>query len=143
MCVIAIAARRIYNSVNKLTGGAVLDRKTAIGGSVIGLVALLATFTYLFIGFTQGIWSPTWIVFLAIPFISIIVDIFTKKKDPVALVSGIVSSLCAIIYLCMGFFLHLWHPGWLIFFAIPVSGIITKMFVGEPKAENTDEQTKA
>lgn len=114
-----------------------------LGGSIIGLVSLLATFTFLFIGFTQGIWSPTWLVFLAIPFVSIIVDIFTKKKDTVAMVSGIVSFLCAVVYLYLGFGLGLWHPGWLIFFAVPISGIITKMFVGEPATEKKDDDTKA
>ena len=120
-----------------------MDRKNVVGGSIVGLVALLATFTFLFIGFTQGIWNPTWLVFLAIPFVSIIVDILTKKKDVVAMVSGIVSFLCVAIYLYMGFVLNLWHPGWLIFFAVPISGVITKMFVGEPSTEKKDDDTKA
>ncbi len=119
-----------------------MDKKNTIGGSIIGLVSLLATFVFLFIGFTQGIWSPTWLVFLSIPFVSIIVDIFTKRKDIVAMVSGIVSFLCAAVYLYLGFVLHLWHPGWLIFFAVPISGIIVKMFVGEAKAEQKDDDTQ-
>jgi hypothetical protein len=120
-----------------------LDKKNIIAGSIVGLVALLATFVFLFIGFTQHIWNPTWLVFLAIPFVSIITDLITKKKDTVALVSGIISFLCVAIYLYMGFFLNLWHPGWLIFFAVPISGIITKMFVGDVKPERNDEDTKA
>ncbi len=120
-----------------------MDKKNVIGGSIIALVSLLATFVFLFIGFTQDIWNPTWLVFLSIPFVSIIVDIFTKRKDPVAMVSGIVSFLCAAVYLYMGFMLSLWHPGWLIFFAVPISSVITKMFVGEPKAEEKDDDTQA
>jgi hypothetical protein len=120
-----------------------MDKKNIIAGSITGLVSLIATFVFLFIGFTQGIWSPTWLVFLAIPFVSIITGIATKKNDPVALVSGIVSFLCGAVYLYMGFFLNLWHPGWLIFFAVPISSIITKMFVGDVTTEKDDEDTKA
>ena len=28
--------------------------------------------------------------------------------------------LCVIGYICMGFFMNLWHPGWLVFFLIPI-----------------------
>ncbi len=120
-----------------------MDNKNKIAGSIVGLVSLLAAFAFLFIGFTQGIWHPTWLVFLLIPIVSMITDIATKKKDPVALVSSIISTLCVIGYLFMGFFYHLWHPGWLIFFAIPISSIIAKMFTGDTKQEKNGEDTKA
>ena len=44
--------------------------------------------------------------------------------------TGVVALLCVIIYLLLGFVWHLWHPSWIIFFAIPISGIIVKMFAG-------------
>jgi len=50
-----------------------------------------------------------------------------------------VSLLVTIVYLLMGFFLHLWHPGWIIFFVIPsyyfcaamclVEGLRKKLFL--------------
>lgn len=124
-------------------GGYHLDNKNKIAGSIVGLVSVLAAFAFLFIGFTQHIWHPTWLVFLVIPVVSMIADIATKKKDPVGLVSSIVSTLCAVGYLYMGFFLGLWHPGWLIFFAVPISSIITKMFVGDSQPSDNGEDTKA
>ncbi len=120
-----------------------MSHKQKIGGSVIGLVAVLSAFVFLFIGFTQHIWSPTWLVFLSIPLVSLIVDLVTKKNDPVGMVSGVVSFVCVVVYLCLGFSLNLWHPGWLVFFAVPVSGIIAKMFAddgGKDKAEETKSQ---
>jgi hypothetical protein len=123
--------------------GIILDNKNKIAGSIVALVSVLAAFAFLFIGFTQGIWHPTWLVFLIIPIVSMIADIATKKKDPVGLVSSIVSTLCVLGFLYMGFFLGLWHPGWLIFFAIPIASIITKMFVGDTPPAKKDEDTKA
>lgn len=32
--------------------------------------------------------------------------------------------IAVIVYLLLGFFLDAWHPGWLIFFIVPVSGIL-------------------
>ncbi len=120
-----------------------MSHKQKIGGLVISLVALLSAFVFLFVGFTEGIWSPTWLVFLSIPFVSIIVDVITKKKDPVGMVSGIVSFACIVGYLCFGFFFDLWHPGWLIFFAIPVSSIIAKMFVSADGGKDEAEDGKS
>ena len=34
--------------------------------------------------------------------------------------SGLYPILITFIFLVLGFFFHLWHPGWLIFFAIPL-----------------------
>jgi transcriptional regulator with XRE-family HTH domain len=42
-----------------------------------------------------------------------------RKKQKEA-VSTIVSVSCTIIYLYLGFFHMLWHPGWLVFMIIPV-----------------------
>lgn len=116
--------------------------KKKIAGSIVALVSLLTTFIFLFIGFTQHIWHPTWLIFLIIPVVSMISEIATNKNNPIGLVSSIVSTLCVLGFLFMGFFLNLWHPGWLIFFAIPISSIITKMFVGDAQKSN-DEDKKA
>jgi hypothetical protein len=105
-----------------------MSKKSNIAGSIIGLIALLATAAFLLIGFTTGTWHPTWMLFLIIPVVSIIADIFTNKHDVAGKVTGIVAILCAVGYMAMGFFWGLWHPGWIIFFAIPISGIIVKMF---------------
>lgn len=112
------------------------NRKNAIVGSITGLVALLATVAFLLIGFTTGQWHPTWMVFLVIPIMSIIIDIFTKRQDIAGKVTGIVALLATVGFLLMGFLGGLWHPGWVIFFAIPISGVIVKMFApdaGKPQ----------
>lgn len=46
-----------------------------------------------------------------------------RPKKNYAAVRSAVNSVCAIgvtaVYLALGFTLHLWHPGWLLFFLIP------------------------
>lgn len=104
------------------------SRKNDIAGSITGLVALLATAAFLLIGFTTHVWHPTWMLFLAIPIMSIIVDIATHRRDIAGKVTGVVAILATVGFLLMGFLGNLWHPGWIIFLAVPISGVIVKMF---------------
>lgn len=118
-------------------------KKSAVGGAIISLVALLSTAAFLYIGFVMHIWHPTWLVFLSIPIVSAIVDIATCKRNLAGAVSGIVSIGCAVAYLYMGFILNLWHPGWLIFFAIPITHALIKIFTGgdaqQPENQSASE----
>ncbi|MFA5675538.1 MAG: hypothetical protein WDA65_03355 [Christensenellales bacterium] len=106
-------------------------KKSAVGGAIISLTALLSTVVFLYIGFVMHTWHPTWLIFISIPVVSAIVDVFTSKRHIAAAVSAIVSVCCVVAYLYMGFILRLWHPGWLIFFAIPITHIILKLFTGD------------
>ncbi len=124
-------------------------KKSAVGGAIISLTALLSTVVFLYIGFVMRIWHPTWLIFISVPVVSAIVDVFTNKRHAVAAVSAIVSIGCVVAYLYMGFVLRLWHPGWLIFFAIPIMHIIIKLFTGgndtcsaDSKCDNKTENTE-
>ncbi len=44
---------------------------------------------------------------------------------------AITPFLCIIAYLLAGFYLDLWHPGWVIFFLIPIVPLILKIFSGK------------
>ncbi len=111
------------------------NRKKTVGGQIVSLTALLAAAVFLILGFTMGAWHIAWVVFLAIPIVSIIVDIVVNRKDASGKISGIVSLLCVAAYMLMGFVWGLWHPGWIIFLAIPISGIIVKIFTGKDGSE--------
>lgn len=104
--------------------------KNKVGGAIISLTAILSTFAFLYIGFVLNTWHPTWLIFVSIPIVSSIVEIATKRNVKGA-IPAIVSIICVVSYLYMGFFLRLWHPGWLIFFAIPVVQIIVGLFAGK------------
>ena len=116
------------------------NKKKTVGGQIVSLTALLAAALFLILGFTQGAWHIAWVVFLAIPIVSIIVDIVANRKDASGKVTGIVSLLCVAAYMLMGFVWGLWHPGWIIFFAIPISGVIVKMFTGKDGSEPPADQ---
>ena len=111
-----------------------MSKKKAVGDSITGLVALLCVVAFLLIGFTMDIWSPTWLVFLLIPVTSMIVNIARKKKDIQGTVTGIVALFATAGFLLIGFLMDAWHPGWIIFFAIPISSIIVKMATASDEA---------
>lgn len=100
--------------------------RNALAGSIVGLVSLLAVAAFLIIGFTYHIWHPTWMVFLVIPIASILTDI-TIKRSAVGAVTGIVWLLSIAAFLYLGFEYGKWHPGWLVFFAVPIADILMKI----------------
>jgi hypothetical protein len=104
------------------------EKRKTLGGMFVSLTALLAAAVYLLLGFTVGGWHIYWVVFLAIPIMSIIVDVIEGRKDLAGKVTGIVAFLCVATYILVGFLADIWHPTWIIFFAIPISSVIVKMF---------------
>jgi len=116
------------------------QNKKTLGGLFVSMTALLAAAVYLLLGFTVGGWHIYWVVFLAIPIMSIIVDAIESRKDIVAKVTGIVALLCAVIYILVGFLAGIWHPAWLIFFAVPISGVITQIFARSSNTPPQDQQ---
>jgi hypothetical protein len=103
-----------------------MNRKKALD-SVVALVALLAVTAFLLIGFLSDGWPYAWLVFLTIPVTAVIIDII-QKKNVTGLLPGLVALLATIAYLILGFGYQLWHPGWLVFMAIPISAVIAGMF---------------
>ena len=81
-------------------------------GKIIAATPFLATIAFLTIGFTTGVWHPTWVVFLSI---LIIPDLLSKhfyaKLYPIVVIAT---------YIALGVTLGIWHPLWIIFLTIPV-----------------------
>jgi hypothetical protein len=119
-----------------------MSKKDVITGSVTGLVAIVAIAIFLVLGFTLSVWHPAWLVFLAIPVTSIIVEIVTKKRNISGSVTGAVAIAATAAFLLMGFLGGFWHPGWVVFLAVPLSGIIARMITGE-KGEKKEDAAQA
>ena len=92
---------------------------------------LLLAVIYVFIGVLTRVWHPTWMIFLLIPAYYGVVAFLSHKGG-----SSVKETLryfpfptiIIVLYLCMGFFLNLWHPGWLIFLLIPLYYSIIPLF---------------
>ena len=65
-------------------------------------------------------------------------DVHSKRTMIGAVISSSVMLVCAIIYLCLGFALGLWHPTWLVFFG----GIIVCIWSGGLTEEESGETKK-
>lgn len=93
---------------------------------------LFVAIIYVFIGVLFHLWHPTWIIFLTIPAYYNIVLLMDKdgKNMTTAQILKLVPvpSIVIIFYLILGFALHLWHPGWLVFLLIPLYYAMIPMF---------------
>ena len=63
---------------------------------------------------------------------------FTKSERITLLIFPI---MCTVLFLILGIFMHLWHPGWMVFLAVPVYYIIVIIFryVGNDATDAVEE----
>lgn len=80
---------------------------------------LIIIISYLVIGFSAGLWHPTWIMFLTIPAYYITAAALLAPTRKKLLLSLPIYMYAIILYIVMGFTANLWHPAWLIFLCIP------------------------
>lgn len=52
------------------------------------------------------------------------------EGGPKGKIIAITPFVCTIIYLILGFYLDLWHPGWVVFLLIPIVPVFLKIFSG-------------
>jgi len=90
---------------------------------VVALMPFISVITFFVLGFWLQAWHPGWMVFLSIPVVAILINVFERGKS-----EGLVALspfIAVVTYLILGFVAELWHPSWLIFLIIPVFGIIS------------------
>ena len=64
-----------------------------------------------------------------------------KKYDKKAIIS-LVSICSVVVFLILGFVYGMWHPGWIVFFAAPVTGAILNVMEPEKKDSAKDDSAK-
>lgn len=98
------------------------SKRTAIGAAISSATMLVCAVIYLCLGFTIGLWHPTWLVFLG----GIIVCIWSggmledesgksKKEKIGGLACGTIMIAATLIFLSIGFICGIWHPTWIVF----------------------------
>lgn len=82
-------------------------------------IAILVTGVYLLLGFLGGMWHPHWLLFAIVPLYYAVVSVM-KGGSVLKWVSALFPVFIAGVYLLIGFLANAWHPGWVVFFAIPL-----------------------
>lgn len=74
---------------------------------------------YLLLGFLKNWWHPGWIIFAAIPLYYAAIAMI--KTRSIAKIVDVLLPLAVVgFYLGLGFGGGWWHPGWVVFFIIPI-----------------------
>lgn len=82
-------------------------------GSIVGTLTVIV---YLLLGFVWNLWHPGWIVFLAVPIFTSLIEAINNKR----IKDFAYPVLVVVVYLVLGFVWNLWHPSWIVFLTIPV-----------------------
>lgn len=98
-------------------------RFNAVKDALFGVLELVASAVYITVcSFFPAFWSSLWVVFLApIVIVSVPEAIHYRRFEKFNMAVAVV-----IVYMCLGFYLNLWHPGWAVFFLIPIYYIIAE-----------------
>jgi len=106
-------------------------------------IALIVVAVYLAIGFSlegksEYAWHPTWLIFFAIPLYHWCVDMIKNKR-----VRGLPTFLSLVVSLTIFVVVGLtaknmenpWHPTWLVFFIVPITGGLESFLAGGLKGQ--------
>lgn len=86
---------------------------------------------YLFLGFVFGLWHPYWFLFLTVPTFYDVASYIRFRRLGIYGSSRYIRHFAVgtsiVAYIIVGFLTGAWHPGWLIFFLIPIAFGIARM----------------
>ena len=93
---------------------------------------LVATITFLLVGFFTGLWHPYWTIFLMAICITSLTEAIDRKRAsyfcyPVFMV---------VLFILLGHYTGAWHPLWVLFITIPIFYTITEIL---KKGKNNDD----
>ncbi len=101
-----------------------------VEGCVVGSLLFIVTVLYVTLGcLFDGVWPYPlvwpigWIGFLLVPLAACIFE--TIRKKTFVSFEGAIVFISVIAYMILGFVFNAWHPGWVVFFAIPLYAIFS------------------
>jgi len=108
--------------------------KAKAAAFVYANIWLGATALYLVLGALFNMWHPSWVVFVIAAFASSVAPLSIARKHSGApsRILNMVSSLVMLwavvvcLYLLLGFWFRLWHPGWVVF---PIGSLLSAFIV--------------
>lgn len=100
-------------------------------------IPFIAIGTYLLVGFLTQVWHPYWAILIVIP-LYYITAAAIKGGSWSVIFDILVPIIVVGAYLLIGFFAHAWHPGWVVFMAIPLFYTVKGSVVKYNKRKNDD-----
>ena len=105
------------------------------------IVTSLVVIAYLLLGSLLGLWDKAWVLFFLI---IIIPSLFTaiRKKNPNKFSFSVFVIMTYLTICCWIFNFTMWHPLWIMFFAIPVYYLVIKLIrklTGKEEKEDEDD----
>lgn len=79
----------------------------------------IVTAVYLLIGFLSGKWHPYWAIFVIVPVYYAVAGAI-RNKSLAKIFDILVPLFIVAVYLVLGLVGSWWHPGWVVFLAIPL-----------------------
>ncbi len=121
----AETAAKLGINIHKEDGYKVNKKKSTwkkIKNKIIGITPFVVLIAFFLTGFLLDAWHWNWAFFLAIPVVSIVLNI--KFTYPKKAISSVLCLLILAAYFVTGFMLHIWSWNWVLFFLMPIVWIL-------------------
>jgi len=115
-------------------------RKHARWNAPICLVILLL---YCGMGLVFDVWHPTWLLFLFVPLLTESIAAAQSKGIRKKFHRMPVPILVVLVYLSIGFLLHIWAHTWVVFLFIPLYYVTVDAFFPKKEFKTSKEAEKA
>ncbi len=101
------------------------SKATNRDNKITTITPFISLVIFMVLGLGFNLWHPGWLIFLSIPMVAIVVNLF--DKDSMNGWIALSPFIALIIFLVLGFWLNLWHPAWLIFIIVPIIAIFSSV----------------
>lgn len=98
--------------------------KSRVAKKISAVTPLLCVVAFLGLGLFFDKWHPGWAVFLAIPIVEILLNIYIQEGKAKWVSIACIVSIIA--YVGLGIYTGWWHKVWLVFFIVPITAIIAE-----------------
>lgn len=96
--------------------------KGKVAKKITAVTPLLATVAFLVLGLFFDAWHPGWAVFLSIPVVEILLNIYVQEGKAKWVSIACIVSIIA--YVGLGIYTGWWLKIWVVFFLIPITAIL-------------------
>lgn len=100
------------------------NTRSKITRKISAVTPILCAAAFFYLGLFENLWHPGWVVFIAIPFVEILLSIYTQEGKAKWISISVIISIIA--YIVLGILTGEWWKVWIVFFLIPVTAIIAE-----------------
>lgn len=98
--------------------------RSKVSKKISAITPIIAAAAFFYLGLFHDMWHPGWVVFVAIPFVELLLTIYTQEGKAKWVSLSVIFSIIA--YVTLGILTGEWWKVWIVFFVVPIVAIVAE-----------------